>query len=123
MSVVFKQIVVRTSRGEGDSNQAPLDVRDFAQDLDEALPRFLFYPDSADADTVHVLLLQAVMQKAANVDSTFILSVDAGTGLKVAHEIDAGDPGSWNPLGGATRGVLYPIVGNAGTFYVGFSVA
>lgn len=123
MGVVYKEIILRTSRGQNNATKAPLDVRKFALDLEEAEPRYLFYPDSSTADTVHVLLLQAIAQKASRVPSGYVFDVDAGDGVQIGHEIDATNPGTWTPISGGTRSIVYPIVEDGDTYYVGFSIS
>lgn len=122
MVVQYREIVVRSSRGEGNANQAPLEVRMLALRLEAAEPRFLYYADGFTADQAHVLLLQAALQKANAVESEFTWEPQAQPGVKYGHEITPGNPGTWNPIGGGTRSIIYPIVGRGVTYYIGFSI-
>jgi hypothetical protein len=124
MSVVYKQIKVRASKGQGVQGDPPVPVRMLALQLEEAAPEYLFYSEEASSADVHVLLAQAAAAKINNVQSTYSFNPSAGTGLLTDHVIDPVDPSAWTPLD-SSFGIVYPVVApNNGTvYYMGFSVS
>jgi hypothetical protein len=124
MSVLYKRIQVRASLGREVSGNPPQVVASFAQALDAAAPAYLYYPEEATSDDVHVLLLQAVTAKLGNVETSCVMDPTAGEGLVVDHVIDPVDSRLWTDISGTTYGVVYPVVApDTQVYYVGFNVS
>lgn len=119
MAILSQLLTLRVSRGELNTNHPPLAIRTFTLELEAAEPRYVYYSDTATDEAVQLLMLSALVAKMGNMSSTYSLDPTAGDRLKLAHEIDAVNPGKWTPPTGGARALVHPLVDGSHVYYLG----
>ena len=127
----WRAILVTASTGDGSGTPVPAPLTALATALQAASPGLFFSPSRTPSDdyemrskeSVYLQFIDAVHEKIAAVgDAAYRFDPDAGEGFRGGHEVAPVPPYDWQPVGGGSYAVIYPVeeVASGTIYYMGF---